>query len=304
MSSSYGAEEIIYATMLHITELLQGQYICCMNCIRASAFGWIGRDGTQIPQEYDNVLQSSHRSDLYSYASFYNLCRAYKQLAWTSGPLPPAKMIRPAALVFWNHLKGGTDEFSRALKSLTYTNTAANPIVSAIGQLLCSQVNNAAVAYRLSCAKSKGYLPTAKAFQDFQMKERYDILRRDVSRTCSFGDFARTLSKEYRHRYASILNLTNVDSLSLSETAGPSPVQQLYSRGVVTKYNRTSDKERRLTNVKKHIPITGRSAYCCLCSYSFTVRVRGKRYTKKGGSRQKQWCSICRQAICRKCWPK
>ena len=26
--------------------------------------------------------------------------------------------------------------------------------------------------------------------------------------------------------------------------------------------------------------------------------------TKRGGSREQQWCSVCRQAICSKCWDK
>ena len=68
-------------------------------------------------------------------------------------------MIRSAALVLWNHVKGVVDEFSRALKSLTYTNASENPIVIVIGRLVGSQINNAAVLHKLSIAKRNGSLP-------------------------------------------------------------------------------------------------------------------------------------------------
>ena len=68
-------------------------------------------------------------------------------------------MIRPSGLVFWNLLKGRVDEFSRALKSLCYTNSPENPIVSVLGRLLIAQVNNAAVVHRFALAKTRGRLP-------------------------------------------------------------------------------------------------------------------------------------------------
>ena len=62
------------------------------------------------------------------------------------------------------------DEFSRALKSLCYTNSSENPIVSVLGRLLVAQVNNAALAHRLSIAKRRGLLPEPSSHIDTNQK--------------------------------------------------------------------------------------------------------------------------------------
>lgn len=74
-------------------------------------------------------------------------------------PFPPTRMIRPTTLVFWNSLKGGVDEYSRAMQNLTRSNVSENAIVTIITRLLMAQVCNAAVAHRLVKSRQTSVLP-------------------------------------------------------------------------------------------------------------------------------------------------
>ena len=109
--------------------------------------------------KYDKPHSDTLGIYIFSLASFYNRSRTYKRLVESNGPLPPSRKIRPALLVYWNALKGGVDEFSRNLKTLAYTNSSENPIVSIIGRLISSQVGSARIAHRFSVARSCGVLP-------------------------------------------------------------------------------------------------------------------------------------------------
>ena len=98
-------------------------------------------------------------------------------------------MIRPSALVYWNYLKGWVEEFSRALKSLCYTNSSENPIVSVLGRWLAAQVNNAALAHRLSIGKRRGLLPDPSSHIDTNHKKAKSALRHDTARCGTFAGF-------------------------------------------------------------------------------------------------------------------
>lgn len=100
--SSMGVGEILYIALLQFSEQLRNCYTCSLDCIRTAAFTWIRRDAKLIPKEYDALLSSSHASDLFSFASYYNLSMAYKSLVAKNGPLPPSRLIRPTMLVYWN----------------------------------------------------------------------------------------------------------------------------------------------------------------------------------------------------------
>ena len=54
---------------------------------------------------YDEMLANTYAAHLFSSASFYNLSEAWK-LSATRGPVPPARMIRPSGLMFWNLVNG------------------------------------------------------------------------------------------------------------------------------------------------------------------------------------------------------
>ncbi|CAN8067665.1 unnamed protein product [Agarophyton chilense] len=158
--SNCGIGKVIYVTIIHFHSSVRHNYSYILSVVRVGAFQWVGKDSSNIPKAYDSLLQTSHASDLHSYASYYSLSQAYRSLvALQHGTLPPAQMIHPTAFVYWNYLKGGVDEFSRAMTSLCYTNVDENPIVSNIGRLLCPQVNNAAVVHRLCLARQKRHLP-------------------------------------------------------------------------------------------------------------------------------------------------
>ena len=135
--SSMGTGQMLYAAPLQFSQVLRSAYQHCLEQIQLASFKWVGLPSSSIPHEYDDMLQASFASDLHSSASFYGLSMAYKKLVRDKGmPLHPARMIRPTLLVYWNYLKGGMHEYSRAMMSLIKNNTSANPIVSIIGGIL------------------------------------------------------------------------------------------------------------------------------------------------------------------------
>ena len=88
---------------------------------------------------------------------------------------------------------GGVDEYSRALKSLTKTNTSENPIVSLIGRILCSQVNNAAIAHLLGVARRKELFRSCYVSSNTN-RSGYTKLRHSITQCETFGAFARGLT--------------------------------------------------------------------------------------------------------------
>lgn len=151
---------ILYCCILQFTETLGHSYSFSMDTVRLAGFEWVGRDSTNIPKEYDDMLRTSHASDLYSIVSYYNVSRAIRAKVISLGkPIPPSRMIRLTTAVYWNNLKGGVDVISRYLKTLARSNVSENPVVSIISRLLSMPVNNAAVAYRLFKARNSNVLP-------------------------------------------------------------------------------------------------------------------------------------------------
>ena len=306
--SRNGVGEIIYAVMLEFAESLRYHYMFVLDSIRASAFTWIGGDALGIPKRYEDLVENTFAADLYSLASFYNLSQAYKALVHRNGPLPPSRMIRPLLLVYWNTLKGGVDEFSRALKTLAYTNTSENPIVSIIGRLISSQVGNAAIAHRFFIARKRGVLPPLN--HEWCKSQTYKKIRHQVTSCESFGTFARELAREYvqitqhdsvQDRVGSF-QTSNVSQNEPSESNSQQKITPMYYTNVVEKYNRADDAARRLNNPDIHERVKAKATYCSLCSYNHSVTYRGRKFQKKGGAKVVQWCSICKQPICKKCW--
>ena len=298
--SSMGVGEIIYCVLLEFSESIIACYNYCLSGICKGFFGWIGMNARSIPSVYEGLLADTYAADLYSFASFYNLSEAYKELSLTRGPLPPARMIRPSGLVFWNLVKGGVDEFSRALKSLCYHNSSENPIVSILGRLLCAQVSNAAIVHWFSIAKARGMLE--KFEKDGAIEAGYSSLRHDVARCASFSSFARMLAKEYTDSLQRETDNTSGSTTKVTGGVEYMPVTPMYIKNAASKYNRPADKERRLSDYNEHKKMKGKGAYCSLCPFNYSFRADGKVYRKKGGSRMRQWCSVCCQPICMTCW--
>ncbi|CAN8067640.1 unnamed protein product [Agarophyton chilense] len=203
-------------------------------------------------------------------------------------------MIRPTAFVYWNYLKGGVDEFSRAMTSLCYTNVGENPIVSIIGRLLCAQVNNAAVVHRLCLARQKGHLPMN---YEGAGGRSFRQLRKNVAKCFSFADYARQIAKEYG-KAAEAIARTPTAASSNGNAVVPilnfltSVKEPMYRRDIAEKYNRDEDRKQRLGDRPLHQRVKGKDTYCSLCSYGHTIKKNGKKYRKKGGARQKQWYNI------------
>ena len=140
---------ILYACVIEFSESLRHSYTYYLDCVRLLTFEWIGMDGTHVPKEYDTMLRSSHHdcsstlcriliqnckcqrhdaSDIYSFVSYYNLSKDIRREVIQRGsPIPPCRMIRLTAAVFWNNLKGGVDVFTDTLK-LEHVQTLARTL--------------------------------------------------------------------------------------------------------------------------------------------------------------------------------
>lgn len=154
--SSTSIGKLIYATLLEFPEQLRNSYMFCIDSIRCMAFYWVRNSASAIPVVYEELLLSSHATDLYSYASFYFFLIKYKENVRRFVPLPSAGIIWPTVFVYWNALKRGVDECSRAPSILLYTNVAENPIFSVIRRLICAQIYPTAILHRLSFVNAKG----------------------------------------------------------------------------------------------------------------------------------------------------
>ena len=174
--------------------------------------------------------------------------------------------------------KRGVHEFSRALKSLTYTNASENPMVSVIGRLICSQVNNAAFVRRVSIVKRNGSLPDTDVYRKVENHPGYNALRRKVSRCCSFADFARRLAEEFYEKYKNS-TIDAAVSREVTDFNTNASVSPLYKRNIVAKYNRQSDRERRMSNIEAHIK--KKEKECVLQLMLFVLCVRGRRENTK-----------------------
>ena len=192
------------------------------------------------------------------------------------------------------------DEFSRAVKSLAYTNSSENPIVSILGGLICGQVCNASIVHRIAIARMKGYLFNSE--DHATAKDGYKNTRRRVTSCASFGAFARCLAREYVQMASEpgesnpnlchvLCNRNTVHSEGRHRhfRAGENNnMKHIYTPDVVEKYNRREDSASRLNGSEEHKAIKGKASYCSLCSFTHSIMYRRKRFQKKGVSSTSQ----------------
>ena len=92
---------ILYTVLLTFSQQLRNMYLCTLDCIRTSAFDCIGLSEINIPLEYDDMLKSTHATDLSSLCAHYNIGQALrKKVKENSSPLLPCRQLRPTALIF------------------------------------------------------------------------------------------------------------------------------------------------------------------------------------------------------------
>lgn len=107
-------------------------------------------------------------------------------------PCPPARMIRPSALVFWNSIKSGIDVYSSLMISFARTNVSEDPLASIIARLLFTLISNSANVYRSLLAASKRKIPTGIAKYDVN----YFTLRKRITKKIKTGSFIRPVFVE------------------------------------------------------------------------------------------------------------
>ena len=300
--------EIMFCCLLSFSQRLIRDYLFCLDSVHKFAFDWIGQPASSIPREYDTLIEESYASDIGSFASYYNLSRALRTLVIENQkPAPPAKMLRPKSLVYWNAVKGGVDEYSSRMAILTHTNSSENPITSVVARLICAQAYNAALAFRLFKARSMGMLTCVNRSYNYK-HVGYRAERHRVSSICSFTDFVQVLAKEYKTCY-----LLQSKSNSNIITRGSSPEQPVrlpsvqiiksrFKRNVIEKFNGDDLVSMRMSCISTHKSVKGPKSYCVLCSWSCKVKVDGIQKTRRGGANQRQWCQKCKQCICKRCW--
>ena len=290
--------KILYACVVEFFESLRHSYTYCLDCVRVYAFRWVGMEAAKVPEEYDNLLKTYHASDLYSFISYYNLSKAIRQEVIARGsPIPPCRMIRLTPAVFWNNMKGGVDVISRYLKTLARTNISENPVTSIIARLLIMQVCNAAVVYRLSLARQKKILP--RFCEDLDSVHRgYATLRHKVTNCGTFGSFARRLAQEWAEEME---NSETKDGENASVSV-ETKILPYFKRKASEHYNYGTHKARRLNKNLQRERVMATPTYCVLCSWAERGTKDGRPKTIRKGSRQVQWCSTCRQAICSQFW--
>lgn len=75
-----------------------------------------------------------------------------------------------------------------------------------------------------------------------------------------------------------------------------------HSSKAAKKYNMASTKSLRLSPSSRHRFVKAQATYCSPCLFKYVFKCRGKWHTKKGGPRQQNWCELCLQPICTRCW--
>lgn len=99
---------ILYACIIRFSEGFRHKYTYALDCVRRSAFEWIGGEAKYVPKEFDAHLKNRHASYIRSFMSYYNLSQALRRaVTERDEPIPPCRMIRLTPTVYWNYLKGG-----------------------------------------------------------------------------------------------------------------------------------------------------------------------------------------------------
>ena len=207
--------------------------------------------------------------------------------------MPSARIIRPKILVMWNAVKGGVDEYSRALRTFAMTNVSENPLVSIIGRMLSTQIPNAALVYRLWVAKETG-----KICEEVEMipehQRSYAKLPHRLDGVQNAGMLCRRLAEEWEK---GIAYRTHVMTYVQQLGTNVSVLRRLFARNAYRKYNKAHHRSKRLNQAHNHISVKAQSCYCSLCGFTFMYRKK----TFRTGAKQNKWCMRCRQPICVSC---
>jgi len=126
-----------------------------------------------------------------------------------------------------------------------------------------------AIVYRFIQDKRKGLLPIESP--EDVLRLGYQLIRHDISRCSSFGDFARALAKEYRDELRNRGSHRTQRENNLGNSYAMEPI---YRRDVVEMYNGDEDAERKLSYSSLHHKIQFEGKYCALCSPSHWIKVQ------------------------------
>lgn len=126
------------------------------------------------------------------------------------------------------------------------------------------------------------------------METGYNRLRYSFSRCENFADFARFLALEFKNCIED-----KRGTLVPTKIQGLQKATPLYVYDVANTHNNPINRVRCLNVSEEDQKVA--CTYCTLCSYNHTETYRNKPVSKKGGSKTRTWCLLCRQAICKAC---
>lgn len=110
--------------------------------------------------------------------------------------------------------------------------------------LIYSQLNNAAVAYRVSSWKAQGLVGDTHTYEQLPFLVSHNSFRHAVFRCCSFYNYAYIITKAFKEIYTTEKEYRDHFA---KETPPYDVFEPIYKIFAVEKYNRPDDCERRLS---------------------------------------------------------
>ena len=210
-SGSADVGGVVRVVEIEFEEGMTDLYRRLLLSIKSLAFDWIGERAGNVPASFSGAVTDTYVGDFDSFLSYYKLSMALCELFHRrEGPLTPTRMIRPNALVTLNAVKGGTEEYSRALLDLMTDVVRIHPLVFVLLRMVMTQTLNVALAYRMCKLLQRDQAPSR--LQELPANLRgYSVPRKSPTKLFSISQFGRQLVDER------IGELSRARSVSTSE---------------------------------------------------------------------------------------
>lgn len=181
------SSKIIYVLRLRYSEALLSDYRTYMEDVSGCVFSWIGALPKDIPSNVTDIAcPEDEGTEVEAFFSYYSLCMsAHRHVAETGTPLEETAQIKPRAALMWNAVKGGTDEFSRALSDLKVEIVGSRPFCKYVLRYALTQIYNSFLCYRLLKFQNS-------KFGTMEVQS-YKLNRKRITKQMSFLEYIRRL---------------------------------------------------------------------------------------------------------------
>lgn len=242
--------EVIYYVMVSFNPEFLKSYETILCSIQQCFFSWVTGGMEDIPEVFKELVNESYASDYESVLSYFGLSKALRTKTISSAkPLPPARMIRPTSLVFWNTLKGGVDVFSRTMMTFARKNSSEHPIARLVARQLSAQVANAGLVYRLILAVQKKKIPSLTEIGS-NFEYSYKHLRKKVATTLTSAEFVQRLCVDLLKAKGKSFTTKSKNSTNSHKMVGI--MKKRFGRDVIKNFNTVEGKGIRLNAALSH----------------------------------------------------